>query len=136
MHSFKGRESQQCGFLTRLFCESQEDAETAKQILTEWLSKRGLTLSPEKTRIVHLTEGFDFLGFNVRHYAAPQSKSGWKLLIKPSKKAVVKERAKLRETWLRLKGHSLRSVLDRLNPLIRGWANYHCKANASTTFSH
>src|SRR6266704_989940 len=50
-----------------VFCESQEDAETSKQILTEWLSKRGLTLSPEKTKVVHLTEGFNFLGFNVRH---------------------------------------------------------------------
>ncbi len=89
MHSFKGRESQQCGFLTRLFCESQEDAETAKQILTEWLSKRGLTLSPEKTRIVHLTEGFNFLGFNIRLYRASNTKTGWKLLTKPSKENLV-----------------------------------------------
>jgi hypothetical protein len=40
----------------------------------EWLAERGLTLSEEKTRIVHLTEGFDFLGFNIRHYSAPQTK--------------------------------------------------------------
>jgi RNA-directed DNA polymerase len=120
-----------------VFCESQEDALKVKdEILPPWLAERGLTLSPEKTRIVHLTEGFDFLGFNVRHYAAPQSKSGWKLLIKPSKKAVGNKRAELREEWLRLKGHSLRAVLDRLNPKIRGWAHYHCKANASRTFSH
>jgi RNA-directed DNA polymerase len=45
-----------------VFCESREDAEMARQILTEWLGKRGLVLSSEKTRIVHLTEGFDFLG--------------------------------------------------------------------------
>jgi len=65
------------------FCETKEDAEQVQQILTEWLKERGLTLSEEKTRIVHLTEGFDFLGFHVRHYPAPlTSRTGWKLLIK------------------------------------------------------
>jgi RNA-directed DNA polymerase len=55
-----------------VFCESQEDALHVKdEILPPWLAERGLTLSAEKTRIVHLTEGFDFLGVNVRHYAAP-----------------------------------------------------------------
>ena len=65
------------------FCETKADAERVQSILTEWLKERGLTLSQEKTRIVHLTEGFDFLGFNIRHYPAPQtSRTGWKLLIK------------------------------------------------------
>ncbi len=65
------------------FCETREDAEQVQRILVEWLKERGLTLSEEKTRIVHLTEGFDFLGFNIRHYPAPQtSRTGWKLLIK------------------------------------------------------
>ncbi len=48
------------------FCETKEDAQQVQDILTEWLKERGLTLSEEKTRIVHLTVGFDFLGF-VRH---------------------------------------------------------------------
>ena len=48
------------------FCETKEDAERVRDILVEWLKERGLTLSQEKTRIVHLAEGFDFLGF-VRH---------------------------------------------------------------------
>jgi RNA-directed DNA polymerase len=65
------------------FSETREDAEQVQKILVEWLAERGLTLSEEKTRIVHLTEGFDFLGFSVRHYPAPQtSRTGWKLLIK------------------------------------------------------
>src|SRR5205807_100992 len=71
------------------FCETKEDAKRVQDILAQWLKPRGLTLSPEKTRIVHLTEGFDFLGFHVRHYPAPQTaRSGWKLLIKPSKQSV------------------------------------------------
>jgi RNA-directed DNA polymerase len=65
------------------FCETKEDAQQVQNILMEWLKERGLTLSEEKTRIVHLTEGFDFLGFNIRHYPAPlTSRTGWKLLIK------------------------------------------------------
>lgn len=50
-----------------VFCETKEDALKSAEILTEWLKERGLTLSKEKTRIVHLSEGFNFLGFNVRH---------------------------------------------------------------------
>jgi len=135
MHSFKGRESQQCGFLTRLFCESQEDAETAKQILTEWLSKRGLTLSPEKTRIVHLTEGFNFLGFNIRLYRASNTKTGWKLLTKPSKEAVQKHREKMRQEWEAVRGWNVGKILWKLNPIIRGWANYHRTGTAKETFN-
>jgi RNA-directed DNA polymerase len=119
-----------------VFCKTQEDALRVKDVLLPpWLAERGLTLSAEKTRIVHLSEGFDFLSFNVRHYAAPRtSKSGWKLLIKPSNKAVADKRAELRAEWLRLKGHSLAAVLRRLNPIIRGWANYHRVVVASKTF--
>jgi RNA-directed DNA polymerase len=119
-----------------VFCESLEDATlVAEQILPEWLGERGLSLAPEKTRIVHLREGFDFLGFNVRHYAAPQtSKSGYKLLIKPSKQSVAELRRKLRDAWLQLRGHNVHAVVRRLNPLIRGWANYFRTAVSSATF--
>src|SRR5260370_11382313 len=82
------------------FCETKEDAEQVQQILTEWLKERGLTLSEEKTRIVHLTEGFDFLGFHIRHYPAPlTSRTGWKLLIKPSKASVQEGQKKLHSQW-------------------------------------
>jgi RNA-directed DNA polymerase len=109
-----------------VFCESQEDALRVKdEILPGWLAERGLTLSGEKTRVVHLTEGFDFLGFNVRHYHVPRtSRTGFKLLIRPSKRSVSGLREKLREAWRGLNGHSIRAVLARLNPIIRGWANY------------
>ncbi|WP_307811980.1 reverse transcriptase domain-containing protein [Ktedonobacter sp. SOSP1-85] len=87
------------------FCESREDAEQVQGILVEWLKERGLTLSEEKTRIVHLTEGFDFLGFNVRHYPAPQTSwTGWKLLIKPSKESVQEVQKKLKDQWNKAQG--------------------------------
>lgn len=119
-----------------VFCESREDAERVKdRLLPPWLAERGLSLSEEKTRIVRLTEGFDFLGFNVRHYRSPQTtRSGFKLLIKPSKKAVVAVRRELRDTWRRLMGQNVKAVLARLNPLIRGWANYFRPAVASELF--
>lgn len=89
------------------------------------MKERGLELSPEKTKISHLSEGFNFLGFNIRHYKAAQtSRSGWKLLIKPSKKSVQQIRDKLRDKWLLLKGQNVEAVLSHLNPVIRGWANY------------
>jgi RNA-directed DNA polymerase len=107
------------------FCETREDAEQVQKILVEWLNERGLTLSEEKTRIVHLTEGFDFLGFTIRHYPAPQtSRTGWKLLIKPSKEAVKDLRKKLKDQWKKAQGTNVQTVLNKLNPIIRGWANY------------
>jgi RNA-directed DNA polymerase len=120
-----------------VFCESEEDALVVRdRILPGWLSKRGLSLSAEKTRIVHLTDGFDFLSFNVRHYPHPQtSRSGYKLLIKPSKKAVLGKVAELRGEWLALRGHSVEAVLWKLNPIIRGWANYNRRVVSSRTFN-
>ena len=119
-----------------MFCETKEDAENAKFALNDWLSKKGLKLSSEKTKIVHLTEGFDFLSFNVRHYAVPHSKTGWKLLTKPSKKSVQKIRDKLRLEWLKLIGHNVDVVIETLNPIIRGQANYYRTGVSTETFSH
>jgi RNA-directed DNA polymerase len=118
-----------------VFCASQEDAQAARQDLQAWLGERGLSLSEEKTRIVHLTDGFDFLGFNVRHYAvARASRTGHKLLIKPSKRSVTELREKLRGIWQQGRGQALAVVLHRLNPVIRGWANYFRTVVSSQVF--
>lgn len=118
-----------------VFCESREDAERCLEILMDWLNGRGLQLSEEKTKIVHISKGFDFLGFNVRQYkAAKTAKSGWKLLIKPSKKSVQKIRDKLRDQWLSLAGQNVVAILKNLNPVIRGWANYFRIGVAAKTF--
>ncbi len=117
------------------FCETKEDAEQVQGILTEWLKERGLALSEEKTRIVHLTEGFDFLGFNVRHYPAPRtSRTGWKLLIKPSKQSVQEVQKSLKNLWMKAQGTNIQTILIQLNPIIRGWANYFRTVVASETF--
>jgi RNA-directed DNA polymerase len=119
-----------------VFCESREDAEQVVIILEEWVQKRGLSLSKEKTKIVHLTEGLNFLGFNIRHYKTPKTrKTGVKLLIKPSKESVKAIREKLRQEWFHTIGSNADAVIGRLNPLIRGWANYFRIGVAKKTFS-
>jgi len=108
-----------------VFCESKEDAQAARLQAKELLQDRGLCLSEQKTQIVHLTEGFDFLGFNIRHYPAPNTaRSGYKLLIKPSKEPMRNFKDRMRREWMALKGHNAMEVLKRLNPIVRGWANY------------
>ncbi len=118
-----------------VFCESKEDAETTIQILKDWLKERGLELSSEKTKICHLSEGFDFLGFNVRHYRSRNARTGWKLLIKPSRESVQRLKERVGHIWHSLRGQSVPAIIRQLNPVIRGWANYHRIAVSSHTFS-
>jgi len=118
-----------------VFCESREDAEQARTALAQGLKGRGLTLSEEKTKIVHLGEGFDFLGFHIRRSPAPQtSHTGYRLRITPSKHAVQEVRKKLRTLWCQSLGSEVGTVLNRLNPLIRGWASYFRVVAAGSTF--
>ena len=117
-----------------VFCESREDAEAARDCLEAWLKVRGLEFSSEKTRIVHLTEGIDFLGFHIRLYPVSTTKTGWKLLTTPSKKSIQKHRDQMKEEWQAVRGWSIRKVLWKLNPIIRGWANYFRTGTAKATF--
>ena len=108
-----------------VFCPTQDDAVKAKARLAEWLGARGLQLSEEKTHLRHLTEGFNFLGFNIRHYPVPKSsRSGYKLLIKPSQKSVQQLRRKLKGNWRKHVGSPTVALINEMNPLIRGWSNY------------
>ncbi len=117
-----------------VLCHTQEGANQAHEQLSDWLAKRGLTFSEEKTRIVHLTEGFDFLGWNFRHYKASDTQSGYKLLIKPSKKSVQNIKDKLKAIWMEHRGKPADAIIPKLNPVIRGWANYHRAMVSSNTF--
>jgi RNA-directed DNA polymerase len=99
---------------------SRELLETqVKPLVESFLAERGLELSPEKTSITHLTRGFDFLGQNVRRYP------NGKLLIKPSRKSIKALLAKVKEIVRKHLGRTVHALITNLNPVIRGWANYH-----------
>jgi len=101
-----------------VFCESREDAARVIETLKQWLAVRGLRLSEAKTRIVHLTQGFDFLGFTVRRYKVNNTRTGYKLLITPSEDAVERFKMKVCAEWLWLKGQSITEVLKTLVPIV------------------
>ena len=109
-------------------CHSRQEALEVKARLADWLAPRGLVFNEDKTRVVTLDEGFDFLGFNVRRYHG-------KLLIKPSKAAVRRIRERLRTEMRVLRGANAPAVLIRLNPIIRGWAAYYRGVVSSETFA-
>ncbi|MBV6703489.1 group II intron reverse transcriptase/maturase [Kitasatospora aureofaciens] len=109
-------------------CHSREQAEQVKERLAQWLAPRGLAFNEDKTRVVHLEQGFDFLGFTVRRYHG-------KLLIKPSREAVRRIRHRLGTEVRALNGANAAAVLHRLNPIIRGWAAYYRNVVSSEVFA-
>jgi RNA-directed DNA polymerase len=109
-------------------CHSRQEALEVKARLANWLASKGLAFNEDKTRVVTLDEGFDFLGFNVRRYR------GRKLLIKPSKAAVRRIRERLRTELRSLRGTNAPTVIKKLNPIIRGWAAYYRTQVSSQVF--
>jgi len=93
-----------------------------------FLRERGLVLSEEKTRIVHIDEGFDFLGWNFRKYDG-------KMLIKPSRKNVKAFYGKVAQEIKVSLSLPTAALIGKLNPVLRGWARYHEGVVAKETFS-
>ncbi len=96
-------------------------------LVREFLAERGLTLSEEKTKITHIHEGFDFLGFNIRKF-------GDKLLTRPSKEAQKKFADKIRQVIESNKATKQKSLIMMLNPIITGWGNYYQYGVSAKTF--
>lgn len=93
-----------------------------------FLNVRGLELSPTKTKISHIDEGFDFLGVNIRKYKG-------KLISKPAKANVKAFLGNIRETIKSNATATAENLIHLLNPKIRGWANYHSHICAKQTFN-
>ena len=89
-----------------------------KPVIVEFLRERGLKLSEEKTLITHITQGFNFLGQQVRKY-------GNKLLIRPTRQSVRSVLEKARQLIRQGRGLAAAVLIRKLSPLLRGWANYH-----------
>ncbi len=98
-----------------------------KDIVQLFLRKRGVQLSEEKTKITHIDQGFDFLGFNVRKYNG-------KLLVKPSKASIKSFWLKIREIFRQHRSVSADALIGNLNLVIRGWANYYRHVASKKTF--
>jgi RNA-directed DNA polymerase len=120
-----------------------------KQIAEEWLRDMGLELKPSKTRIAHTLEkvegttGFDFLGFNIRQHKVgrhnsaknPRQKTlGFKTIITPAKEKVKLHYKKLTEIIQAHNALPQSLLIQKLNPVIRGWHNYYSTVASKETF--
>ena len=116
--------------------KSKEVVEECQRIIETWLEDIDLELKPNKTKLVHTTEGFDFLGFNIRQYPVGknQSKQGFKTLIKPSKKRVNEHWEQLSKEIDKYKAAPQEALIRRLRPIIKGWCNYNRSAVSNETF--
>ena len=107
----------------------KESLEAAQALIQAWMSKRGLELSAEKTVITSMEDGFDFLGFNSRHYDG-------KLLIKPSKKKMLAFCKRLGEEIKNLSSVEQEVLIKKLNPILRGFAYYYKGVVSKETFGY
>ena len=126
-----------------VLCRSQEQAEEANRRAIAILGDLGLSLHPDKTRVVDLREGkegFDFLGC---HFHARMSGKLWeqKRIVRyylhrwPSVRSMKRARAKVKALTARSQvGQQLEDVIRRLNLFLRGWANYFRTGNAAFKF--
>ena len=121
-----------------------------QQVVAEWLSGIGLELKPSKTRITHTLNscgnekpGFDFLGFTIRQFPVGKNYSGrcngkllgFKTIIKPSKKKLKSHTESLRKAIKSHKAAPQEALIGKLNPIIRGWANYNRTVCSKEIFS-
>lgn len=109
--------------------------EEVKPWVEQFLSVRGVALSCEKTRITHITEGFDFLGWNFRKYVPKSYRRKTKLLIKPARKNVATFYRKVREIIKGSGSMTQEALIGQLNPVLKGWCQYHLPVVAKQTFS-
>ena len=109
-----------------ILCRTQAEAQAALAAVRHWVSEAGLTLHPEKTRVVNASApaGFDFLGY---HFERGQR---W-----PRQKSLMKLKERVRAKTSRLDGRSLSDIVTDVNRTLRGWYGYfqHSKANTFTS---
>jgi len=114
---------------------TKEDAEALREEVATVLAPMGLRLSEEKTRIAHIDEGFDFLGFRIQRQRRRGSNK-WHVYTWPSKKALASIKAKVRAHTQGGTNQPLKALLARLNRALGGWVNYFRHGVAKATFSY
>jgi group II intron reverse transcriptase/maturase len=126
-----------------VMCRTRIAVEEARQRVSAVLTRLGLELHPEKTRVVDLSwgrEGFDFLGCHLRkRMSGPiwerARRRVYFLQRWPSQRAMRRVRSRIRELTPRRRCHEdLRAVIADLNAVVRGWGQYFRTGNAATRF--
>lgn len=133
-----------------ILCADLDGITAARAALEQWLAGMGLHLSPTKTRVTHTLHahegnlGFDFLGFTVRQFPVGRTHSGknragqrlgFKTHIKPSNEAVKRHMASIRALVRKNLSVPQEALIRKLNPVIRGWANYYRTVVATGAFN-
>ena len=116
---------------------TRNHAEALREEVAEVLAPMGLRLSADKTRVCHIDEGFDFLGWRIQRRAWRSRANNKKAIYTyPSKKALASIVEKVRRLTRRAKHRTLSDLLRRLNPVLRGWCNYYRHGVSKRTFGY
>ena len=114
---------------------TREHAAALRDQVGDVLAPMGLRLSPEKTTVVHIDDGFDFLGFRIQRHRKPGTGKRYVYTF-AAKKSVASVRRKVKAITKQGTNHALGDLLRQLNPVLRGWTAYFCHAVAKATFGH
>jgi RNA-directed DNA polymerase len=109
--------------------KNRSEIEEITPKIKQWLTERGLEFSAEKTKVLHIDKSFDFLGFNARCYKE-------KLLIKPQKAKVLAFCKKVGSIIKSMKTVKQKVLINKLNPILRGFANYYRTVVSKETFQY
>ncbi len=115
---------------------TRKDAEALWNETSKVLAPMGLRLSEEKTRVCHIDEGFDFLGWHIQRRSWRGRGGKRAIYTYPSKKALASIMDKVRGLTNRRKHRTLEDLLRQLNPVLRGWCNYFRHGVSTQTFSY
>lgn len=125
-------------------CRTYGEACAAMECARRILETLGVTLNTKKTKIVHVRRGFEFLGYKIKRGSRPMRlkpgkiKSGMRagsLYAYPRQASIERFRDQVRRRTSRKAPVDTRTLIEQLNPVIRGWGNYFCKAHVRTLFN-
>jgi group II intron reverse transcriptase/maturase len=124
-------------------CNTRAEAQAVLKVATKILKTLGVELHKEKTRIVHICNGFEFLGYKIKRGSKPlklsshKIKSGTKqgaLYAYPREKSIMHFKEQIRSHTRRKVPLTTQGIIDEINPIIRGWGNYFGKAHVRKLF--